>query len=230
MKNIVKYLTAIVLAAYFVTAYSQDEFEITDIQIDGLQKISPGTVFNYLPIKVGDVIDDEAVRDAIRELFKTGFFQDVQLVQEGSTLVVVVQERPSITDIDFIGNVEIKDEDLMAALEQIGMSKGRIFQQSLLDKVVEDLKSQYFSQGRYSAKVESVITPRPQNGVAITLQIDEGDVTKIKEIKITGNEAFSTRKLLKQFKQKEKRSWRFLSKADRYSKQQFSADLENLRS
>ena len=230
MKNIVKFLTAIALTICFVTAHSQDEFEITDIQIDGLQKISPGTVFNYLPIKVGDVIDDEAVREAIRELFKTGFFQDVQLEQEGSTLVVVVQERPSITDIDFVGNVELKDEDLTAALDQLGLSKGRIFQQSILDQVVEDLKSQYFSQGRYSATVESVLTPRPQNGVAITLQFEEGDVTKIKEIKITGNEAFSTRKLLKQFKQKEKRSWRFLSKSDRYSKQQFGADLENLRS
>ena len=230
MKNIVKYFAAIAIAAHIIVAYAQNEFVIDDIQIDGLQKISPGTVFNYLPVKVGDAVDDEDLRDAIRELFKTGFFQDVQLVQEGSTLVVVVQERPSITDIDFIGNDEIKDEDLTAALEQLGMSKGRIFQQSVLDQVVEELKAQYFSQGRYSAEVESVITPRPRNGVAITLQIDEGDVTKIKEINITGNEAFSTSKLLGQFKQKEKRSWRFFSKSDRYSKQQFSADLENLRS
>lgn len=230
MKNIVKLLTAMAVAVFFLAGHAQDEFEIRDIQIDGLQKISPGTVFNYLPIKVGDVIDEQAVRDAIRELFMTGFFQDVQLEQEGNTLIVVVQERPSITDIDFVGNEEIKDEDLTAALDQLGMSKGRIFQQSVLDQVVEDLKSQYFSQGRYSASVEAVITPRPQNGVAITLQIDEGEVTKIKEIKISGNDAFSTRKLLKQFKQKEKRSWRFFSKSDRYSKQQFSADLENLRS
>lgn len=230
MKNFVKLLTAIAICACFMTAYSEDEFEVKDIQIDGLQKISPGTVFNYLPIKVGDTIDDETISESIRELFKTGFFQDVQFEQEGNTLIVVVQERPSITDIDIVGNEEIKDEDLIAALDQLGMSKGRIFQQSVLDQVVEDLKAQYFSQGRYSASVEPVITPQPQNGVAITLQVDEGDVTKIKEIKITGNEAFSTRKLLKQFKQKEKRAWRLISKADRYSKQQFSADLENLRS
>ena len=230
MSKLIKFLITSLIAGYFITAFSQSEFEITDIQIDGLQKISAGTVFNYLPIKVGDVIDDEAVRGAIRELFKTGFFQDVQFEQQDSTLIIVVQERPSITDINFIGNEEIKDEDLTTALDQLGLSKGRIFQQSILDQVVEELKAQYFSQGRYSATVESLITPKPQNGVSVTLQIDEGEVTKIKEIKIVGNEAFSKRKLLKQFKQKEKRAWRLLSKKDRYSKQQFSADLENLRS
>jgi len=230
MKKITKLLVLSLLAFSFLSAYAQESFQIRDIQIDGLQKISPGTVFNYLPIKVGDVVDDEAIREAIRELFKTGFFQDVQLEQDGDTLVVVVQERPSITDIDFVGNDEIKDEDLTAALDQLGLSKGRIFQQSILDQTVEELKAQYFSQGRYSAEVEALITPQPQNGVAITLQIDEGDVTKIKEIKFIGNDVFSERQLLKRFKQKEKRAWRLLSKKDRYSKQQFSADLENLSS
>ncbi len=146
MKKIAKFFILSLLACSFLSAYSQESFQIRDIQIDGLQKISPGTVFNYLPIKVGDVVDDEAIREAIRELFKTGFFQDVQLEQEGDTLIVVVQERPSITDIDFVGNEEIKDEDLSTALDQLGLSKGRIFQQSILDQVVEELKAQYFSQ------------------------------------------------------------------------------------
>ena len=230
MKKIAKFLVLSILTLTCFTSYAQDDFEIRDIQIDGLQKISPGTVFNYLPLKVGDIADDEAIREAIRELFKTGFFQDVQLEQEGDMLLVVVQERPSITDINYLGNEEIKDEDLSSALDQLGLSKGRIFQQSVLDQVVEELKAQYFSQGRYSAEVDAIITPQPQNGVAITLQIDEGDVTKIKDIKFIGNEAFSERKLLKRFKQKEKRAWRILSKKDRYSKQQFSADLEDLTS
>ncbi|MDH3693651.1 MAG: outer membrane protein assembly factor BamA, partial [Gammaproteobacteria bacterium] len=223
------FLLACILA-YSFAAHALEPFVISDIRVEGLERIEPGTVFNYLPLKVGDEIDDEAAEESIRALFKTGFFNDIKLNQDGDVLVVVVEERPSVASITFNGNDEFDDAALTEGMEQVDFAEGRIFNQSALDRVVQDLKSQYFSLGRYSASVESSVEPLERNRVAITFDIDEGVVAKIKKINIVGNEAFEDKKLRKRFNLSTKKVFNFLSKKDQYSKQKLEADLETLRS
>jgi len=212
------------------TAFAIDEFVITDIRVDGLQRLSAGTVFNYLPLRVGDAINDASAQRAIRALFKTGLFRDVALDREGSVLVVNVIERPSISQLDVIGNREFDDETLTKSMDQAGFTVGRVFDQALLDKVVQDLTNLYLSRGYYDVDIESTITPLERNRVSVTLDVVEGDVAKIREINIVGNEAFTDREILKQFNLRQRSATRFWSKRDRYSKQQLEADLETLRS
>ncbi|MDH3637115.1 MAG: outer membrane protein assembly factor BamA [Gammaproteobacteria bacterium] len=207
-----------------------ESFVVTDIRVEGLQRISSGTVFNYLPIKVGDEIDEQSAQDAIRVLFKTGFFTDVQLKQEGTVLVVAVEERPSIAKIEFIGNKEIKEDALKDAMKQIGFTEGRVFNRSVLDKVTQELKNQYFSLGKYGAEVDSNVTILERNRVAVELRITEGETAKIKQVNIVGNESFEEKALKKKFQLSTKGVFDFLSSKDRYSKQKLSADLETLRS
>ncbi len=223
------FMLACVLALPLV-ANALEPFIISDIRVDGLERIEPGTVFNYLPLKVGDEVNDEAAEESIKVLFKTGFFNDVQLNRDGDVLVVVVEERPSIASIEFEGNDEFKDDVLTEGMEQAGFAEGRIYNQSALDKVVQDLKNQYFNLGRYSASVDTEVTPLERNRVAITFNIDEGVVAKIKKISIVGNEAFEDKKLLKRFNLSTKKVFNFLFKKDQYSKQKLEADLETLRS
>ncbi len=221
-------LAALVFFSHAVRAL--EPFVIEDIRVEGLQRIAPGTVFNYLPLKVGDRVDDANAQDAIRELFRTGFFRDVELQQDGNVLVVVVQERPSIARIDFVGNREFDAEDLRRAMQDIGFVEGRVFNQSSLDQVVQELKAQYFSRGRYAASVEGIVTPLERNRVAVTLNIKEGETAKIKRINIVGNEMFGEKKLLRQFSLGTGGLFNFITKKDRYSKQKLSADLEKLTS
>jgi len=223
------FLSACVLA-FSITVNAMEPFIISDIRVEGLERIEPGTVFNYLPLKVGDEIDDESAEESIRALFKTGFFNDIKLNQDGDVLVVVVEERPSVASITFTGNDEFDDAALTEGMEQVDFAEGRIFNQSALDKVVQDLKSQYFSLGRYSASVESSVESLERNRVAVTFDIDEGVVAKIKKINIVGNEAFEDKKLRKRFNLSTKKVFNFLSKKDQYSKQKLEADLETLRS
>lgn len=205
-------------------------FTIEDIRVEGLQKLSSGTVFNYLPLRVGDSVDQESAREAIRALFKTGLFKDVQLDQEGSVLVVNVVERPSIAQIDVIGNKEFDDEQLTEGMTQSGFATGRIFNQSELDRVSQDLNSLYLSRGYYGIDIQSTITPLERNRVAVTIDIIEGEIAKIRQINIVGNEAFSDDDLLDEFGLGERKGVRFWSQRDRYSKQKLEADLEALRS
>ncbi len=207
-----------------------ESFVVSDIRVEGLQRISAGTVFNYLPIKVGDEIDEQSAQEAIRELFKTGFFTDVQLKQEGTVLLVVVEERPSIAKIDFIGNKEIKEDALKDAMQQIGFIEGRVFNRSVLDKVTQELKNQYFALGKYGAEVESNVSILERNRVAVEFRISEGETAKIKQVNIVGNRAFEEKELKKKFQLSTKSVFNFLSSKDRYSKQKLSADLETLRS
>ncbi|TAN47986.1 MAG: outer membrane protein assembly factor BamA [Methylococcaceae bacterium] len=207
-----------------------EPFVVQDIRVDGLQRISAGTVFSYMPIKVGDSVDDRQVADAIRALFKTGFFKDVRLQREGGELVVQVEERPAITSIKIEGNQDIKSEDLTKALKNIGLAEGRVFNRQILDKVEQELRRQYYSRGKYALKIDSDVTPLSRNRVAVTINISEGRAAKIRQINIVGNKVFKDKDLVGQFELSTPNLLSFYTKDDQYSKQKLSADMERLRS
>ncbi|MCG6872137.1 MAG: outer membrane protein assembly factor BamA [Gammaproteobacteria bacterium] len=211
-------------------AFAIDAFVIQDIRVKGLQRISPGTVFNYLPVKVGDQLDDTNAQQAIRTLFKTGFFKNVGLAREGNVLVVTVEERASIASLQFDGNKEFDDEALKRALSQADVGEGRIFDPSVLDKLEQELKSQYFSRGRYGATVKTTVTPLERNRVGIAIEIDEGERARIKQVRIIGAEAFEEKDLVGKFELGTKSVFSFFSRRDRYSKEKLAGDLESLTS
>ncbi len=211
-------------------AWAFEPFVIKDIRVDGLQRIAAGTVFTYLPAKVGDKIDSAAAADAIRALFKTGFFKDVRLDRQGDVLVVSVVERPAIAEIKFTGNKDIETKALTKSLKDVGFAEGQAFDRSLLDKVEQELQRQYFSQGKYGVKIKTTVTPLERNRVSIAIDVSEGKVARIKRINIVGNHAFKDDDLLDTFQLTGPRMFSFFSSSDQYSKQKLSADLETLRS
>jgi outer membrane protein insertion porin family len=211
-------------------AVAKDSFIVKDIRVEGLERISPGTVFNYLPIRVGDEFDASRSAEAVRALFKTGFFRDVRLEREGDVLVVIVSERETIAEITITGNKDISTEDLLEGLKKIGFAQGGVFDRSLLDKVEQELRRQYFSQGKYGVKIDSQVKKLGANRVAVTLAITEGRAARIKQINIVGNRAYSDKALIKKFKLTTPTLFSFFTKSDQYSKQKLSADLEALRS
>jgi outer membrane protein insertion porin family len=226
-------LRLLALACAALIAFSAHAFEafvVKDIRLVGLQRISAGTLFSYLPIKIGDTVDDVRAAEAIRALFKTGFFEDVQFGREDELLVVTVQERPSIATVTITGNREIDTEKLTKALKDVGFSEGRVFDRSLLDKVQQELQRQYFALGKYGVKVDSKVTVRDRNRADIELEIFEGDAALIQRINIVGNNAFDDETLIEQLQLSEPGFGSFFSGSDKYSKQQLRGDLETLRS
>ena len=212
------------------SSWSFADFIVEDIRVEGAQNIETGTIFNYLPIKVGDRADEVLIDQSIKALFSTGFFRDVEVRQDGNVLILVVSERPAIATVEFSGNKDIKDEKIQEALLQVGVSEGRVFREALLDQLVKSIQENYFSKGRYSAKVDTVVTPLDLNRVAISITIDEGRVARIREINIVGNEIF-TDKDLRSVMSLGEESWHsFLSQTGRYSKEELIADLEAVRS
>lgn len=211
-------------------AVAVDSFTISDIRVDGLERLTPGTVFNYLPMKVGDEFNDQKSGDAVRSLFKTGLFEDVKLEREGNVLVVVVVERPAIGTITLNGNEDIESDELIDSLRQIGFAEGRVFDQSQLESLEKELRRQYFSLGKYAVKIDSTVTELDNNRVAVVIDISEGVAAKIKQINIVGNKDFKEKKLLKQFKLTTPNIITFFTNTDQYSKQKLGADLESLRS
>ena len=222
-------LAAILLGAA-VRAAAVDAFVVKDIRLEGLQRITAGTIFNYLPIKVGDTVDGTRTAGAVRALFKTGFFRDVRLERDGETLVVAVAERPSIGSIEFTGNEALDTEDLLSALEQTGFAEGRVFNRSTFDLVKQELRRTYFAEGKYGAQVTGSVTPLERNRVAVKFEISEGVVAKIRQINIVGNAAFDDDELLDDFELDSTGFFSFISRSDRYSKPKLAADLETLRS
>ena len=222
-------LSAFLLCA-LVRAGAADTFVVEDIRLEGLQRITAGTVFNYLPIQVGDTVDDTRTAGAVRALFRTGFFRDVRLERDGDTLVVSVVERPSIGSIEFSGNEDLKTEALMSALEQMGFAQGRVFNRSIFDQVKQELHRTYFAAGKYGAQVTGTVTPLERNRVAVRFEISEGVAAKIRQINIVGNAAFDDEDLLDEFELETTGFFSFLSRSDRYSKPKLAADLETLRS
>lgn len=223
-------LLCFLIALALPQAAAAEEFVVSDIRVEGLQRIEPGTVFNYLPIKVGDEVDDELTTDAVKELFETGFFTDVELRRRGTVLVVAVKERPSIAQIAIKGNRDLRDEAIEESLNSVGLSEGRIFNQALLDRFLSEVRDQYFTRGRYSATVEATVSPRPLNRVAVVVNIDEGRVARIKQIRIVGNEAYDDKELLDEFQLAGSRAFRLFSRRDRFSEEKLRGDVENLRS
>lgn len=211
-------------------AWPDASFVVSDIRVDGLQRILPGTVFNYLPVKVGETFDLKDTAAVIKALFKTGFFKDVRVGREGDVLVVTVDERPYISSVKIEGNKDISSEDLNKALKNVGLAEGRVFDRQVLDKVEQELRRQYYSRGKYGLKIDTKIEDVSRNRVSVTLKIAEGKVAKIKQINIVGNKAYADEELLKAFELGTTHLLSFYTKNDQYSKQKLSADLERLRS
>lgn len=205
-------------------------FVISDIRVEGLQRVSAGTVFNYLPVRVGDRFDQRQSAEAIKALFKTGFFKDVRLEQDGDVLIVIVEERPSIASVKIEGNKDLSTDELMKGLKTIGLTEGRVFDRQVLDKVEQELRRQYYSRGKYGLKIDSEVIDLSRNRVAVTIKISEGKVARIKQINIVGNQSFDDDELLKVFELGTPNILSFYTKNDQYSKQKLSADLERLRS
>ena len=221
---------AFVCAVFVVAAQAQDEFVIRDIRVEGLQRISAGTVFNYLPVSVGSVLRTEDYPEVIRALFKTGFFTDVSLERNADVLIITVAERPAIAELKITGNKDISTEDLEKSLKEVGLTEGRVFDRSLLDQVEQELIRQYYSRGKYAVKVDAKVRPMPRNRVAVDLDISEGVAARIRQINIVGNEAFDEDELLDEFQLSKSGWFSILSRNDQYSKQQLAGDIEALRS
>ena len=218
------------LACVALPAAAFTPFVVKDIRVEGVQRTEAGTVFSYLPIKVGDTIDDEKVALAVKALFATGFFRDVRLEVQDNVVLVIVQERPTISKVDISGNKEFDTDTLKKALKEIGVAEARIFDRSALDRAEQEMKRQYLSRGRYAAKVTVTVTPQERNRVAINIAIEEGDASKIARINIVGESAFSESELLGLMTLTTPGWATWYTKNDQYSKQKLSADLEALKS
>src|SRR3989338_2292062 len=217
-------------ALYAAAAFAMEPFVVKDIRVEGIQRTEAGTVFNYLPVKVGETMNDDKAAQAIKGLFSTGFFKDVRLEREGDVLVVMLQERPAIAQIAFSGNKAFPSDKMKEGLKMIGLSEGLIFDRSMLDKAEQEIKRQYLSQGKYGAKVKAVVSPMERNRVAVRFDIEEGLVAKIKAINIVGNQTFTEDELLEQFNLTTPTWMSWWNKDDQYSKQKLSGDMEALRS
>jgi outer membrane protein insertion porin family len=212
------------------SALALDPFTISDIRVEGLQRISEGTVFNYLPLDTNDVLTTARTRQALRALYKTGFFSHIDFSHEGSILVITVRERPAIASIFLSGNKAIKDEDMYPVLADIGLAQGEVYQPQSLDRIKQELVKQYFSQGRYAVKVDSRVVELDRNRVRISITIDEGKTAEIKHINIVGNTLFTDKEIKKEFESKIPPFWKFWTKDDQYSREKLSGDLEKIRS
>lgn len=211
-------------------AWAVDPFTVRDIRVEGLQRVEPGTVFASMPVRVGDTYSDEKGSAAIRALFGLGLFSDVRLEVSGDVLVVIVEERPSVADVSFSGVKEFDNEVLRKALRDVGLTEGRPFDKALADRAEQELKRQYLSRSMYAAQVTTTVTPIERNRVNINFSVAEGDVAKIKEIRIVGNQAFSESTLRDLFDLDTGGWLSWYTKSDQYSRTKLNADLESLRS
>ena len=230
IKNSLRTLATVLILAVSVNAASAAEsFTVKDIKVTGLERISIGTVFNYLPIKVGDTVTQEDVSKSIRSLFQTGFFQDVKISARNNVLIVNVVERPSISEVDISGSKKISEEDLRKSISAAGIAPGRTFNRSLFEKVEQDLRNQYFNLGYYSVRIDSRVESAGGNKVKVIIKIAEGKPARIKDINILGNKAFSNKQLLSLFRLQTTGGKRIFSKRDQYSQEELRGDIETLR-
>ena len=220
----------VAVACLCVNAQAADSFVIKDIRIEGLQRVEPGTVFSYLPVQVGDTFTEEKGAEAIKALYSTGFFRDVQIQAQGNVLIVIVEERPTISRIEFTGMKEFDQEIVRKSLKAVGVAEARFYDKALIDKAEQELKRQYVGKGMYAAEVVATVTPVERNQVAIYFNIDEGPVAKIQEINFIGSSVFSESTLKSEMQLKTGGWLSWYSKDNLYSKQKLTADLENIRS
>ncbi|WP_040576274.1 outer membrane protein assembly factor BamA [Methylophaga thalassica] len=223
-------LLPILLFLSFISVAKAESFTIEDIRIEGLQRISAGTVFNYLPVKVGDTMTDNDAKGIIRSLFKSKYFNNVEVERQDNVLVIKVKERPAISSIELVGNKDMDSAELLKSLREIGFGEGQVFEQAMLERVELELERQYFSRGKYGVAISSEVTPLSRNRVAIRITMAEGVVATISEINIVGNHAFDDEELMTDFQTTTGSLLSFLTKDNQYSRQKLSADLETLRS
>ena len=219
----------LLLASAAASAQAFQPFVVKDIRVEGLQRTEPGTVFSYLPVKVGEQVDAEKAKQAVRALFATGFFKDVRLEADNGVLVVMVQERPSIAQIDFSGMREFEPDAIRKALRELGMAEGRIFDRSQLESAEQEIKRQYLSKGLYAAEVQVTVTPLERNRVGVNIAVTEGEVAKIRGINIVGASAYREKDLVDEFNLRTPGWLTWYTKADRYSREKLATDLEGLR-
>ena len=230
--GVIAAVLALCLAVAAAGARAQEfaPFTVKDIRVEGLQRTEPGTVFSYLPVKVGETMTAERARAALRALYATGFFQDVRLEVEGDVLVVFVRERPAIAQVDFSGMKEFDAETVRKVLRDLGLAEGRIFDRAVLENAEQELKRQYLSRGLYGALVQTTVTPLERNRVGISIAVTEGEVAKIRGINIVGAQAFKESELAGLFVLRTPGWLTWYTKHDTYSREKLAADLETLRS
>lgn len=223
-------VSAVVAMAFAAqAAWAVDPFTVSDIRIEGLQRVEPGTVFASLPVRVGDTYNDEKGSGAINALFSLGLFKDVRLETNGNVLVVVVEERPTVAEVEFVGTKEFDKDTLKKAMRDVGLVEGRPFDKALADRAEQELKRQYINKSLYGAEIVTTVTPIERNRVNLTFSVTEGDAAKIKEINIVGNKAFSASTLKGQFDLDTGGWLSWYTKSDRYARNKLNADLEALR-
>lgn len=225
-----KRLAVLIPLLYATSSLAIEPFVIKDIRVEGIQRTEPGTVFSYLPVKVGDRLTDERATAALHALFSTGFFRDVELKAEPSgVLVVLVKERPTVASVEIEGVKDIPKDQLTENLKMVGLAEGRILDKSVLDKSVQELKRVYVSRGKYGVEVKTTVTDLERNRVAVKLDVVEGSPSRIRQINIVGNKAYSEDELLDLIELTTPGMWTWMSKNDQYSRQKLSADIETLR-
>ena len=207
-----------------------EEFVVRDMRVEGLQRISEGTVFNYLPINVGDTVDEIRIQEALRALYTQKLFSDIEARRDESTLIIVVRERPSIEDFTIDGNKDIKTEDLMESLRGVGLARGRTFDRSVLEEVQGFLKEQYYDRGKYGVIVKTNVVDRPNNTVRVSIDVKEGDRAKIRQVNIVGNHSFEEKEIREDFELDTANWLSWIRQDDRYAKEALGGDLETLRS
>ncbi|MDP2109307.1 MAG: outer membrane protein assembly factor BamA [Thiobacillus sp.] len=220
------------LAAVFAVqpVFAGEPFVVKDIRVEGIQRTEAGTVFSYLPVKVGEVMTDEKTAAAIKALYATGFFKDVRLEASDGVVIVTVEERPSIATITLSGIKEFSADDLKAGLKQTGLAEGRVLDRAMLDKAEQELQRQYFNRGKYAVEIKSTLTPLERNRVAVQFDVVEGDSARIRQINIVGNRDFKEKTLLKAFGSTTPGWLTWYTKSDQYSKTRLAGDIEALRS
>src|SRR5690606_14421675 len=205
-------------------------FVVKDIQVNGIQRVDAGTIFTYMPVKVGETFTEEQAAEAIQRLYSSGLFSDVKIDTTGNVLVVSVQERPTIASVTFNGMRELAQKGITEALRQVRFGQGRVFDRSMLERAEFEIKQQYLSKGKYGVEITPVITPLPRNRVGVVFDIFEGDLARIKEINIVGNKAFSESTLLDEFELTESGMMTWYTGTDKYSREKLEGDMERLRS
>ncbi len=221
-----------VIAALFAAspALAFEPFVVKDIRVEGIQRTEAGTVFSYLPVKVGERFSEDKASQAIKSLFATGFFKDVRIEVENDVIIVLVDERPAISQIDFVGIKEFEKDALKKGLKEVGLAESRIFDRALLERAEQELKRQYLSKGLYGVQITTTVTPLERNRVGVNFNVVEGEAAKIRQISIIGNKVFKEKELVDLFSLTTPGWMTWYSKSDQYSKQKLSADIEALRS
>jgi outer membrane protein insertion porin family len=226
-----KSLLSVLIASFFAApALAFEPFAVKDIRVEGIQRTEAGTVFSYLPVKVGDTLTDEKAAQSIKALFATGFFKDVRIEVDKGVMVIVLQERPAIAKLDFVGMKEFEKDVIVKALKETGIAEGRIFDRALLEKAEQELKRQYLTRGKYGVNITTTVTPLERNRVGVNFNVEEGVAAKIKQINLVGAKSFREKDLLALFELTTPGWLTWYTKNDQYSRQKLSGDLEKLKS